>query len=654
MRSGFFNSEIIGYDVENMPIFDRAEEASFFAKYFSQFISNGVFPNPSTNMQVLATQGMTVKVDIGVCYINGYMGWVEPFEMLEIEESDTRARIDRIVARLDFTDRSIKLAIKKGIVTGTPVAPTLQRDYDIYEIGLADIKVNANVVEIKQENITDLRLNTQLCGVVTNHLQHIDTTTLFNQYQDWLNRVTGEAEEGLEEWKNKFETTLQEQKQNFETSLEEERQKFETILNNLKSLYTEDFNTWFNNLKVVLSENVAGNLQLEIENLQEDIDTKYTNINERINILESKSASHIYGVKRNINTSGSAWERIGDSVGLVANATHDGTEVQNDFDNIYPWSDIISYNYDTESQRITAFLGEPTFKFDGTNGEVMTRFPEFWYKREQKIEEDGNTYEYVYIADGKVDGFIKSEQFSLGRYPTFVDTDKQKVCSKSGVKGSTNVNVNILRNYSKALGDGFCLMDWHYFLIQLLFLVEYANYNSQHILGQGTSFSTKEIVTNGECNSLGMKSGCLIDDEYHSIIYRGIENVFGNLAQVLDGIMGRKIRYNSQEYGLDYTEGTYNELSYEVTGVRGFIKDLGYDENNPIIQMPKTVSREANSSNYITDSWSSYDSEVEEDIMIICVGIYYPGGSILTNGLWSYSFICSTKTGVGSRFLLNK
>ena len=151
MRSGFFNSEIIEYDAENMPVFDRAEEASFFAKYFSQFISNGVFPNPSTNMQVLAKEGMNIKVDIGVCYINGYMGWVEPAETFEIEESDLQARIDRIVARLDFTDRSIKLVVKKGTARGNPVAPTLQRDYDIYEIGLADIRVNANVIEITQD-----------------------------------------------------------------------------------------------------------------------------------------------------------------------------------------------------------------------------------------------------------------------------------------------------------------------------------------------------------------------------------------------------------------------------------------------------------------------------------------------------------------------
>lgn len=227
MRSGFFNSEIIGYDAENMPVFDRAEDAEFFANYFRQFISNGVFPNPSTNMQVLATEGMNVKIDVGVCYINGYMGWVEPAEIFEIEESDLQARIDRVVARLDFADRRIKLAIKKGTAQGNPVAPELQRDYDIYEIGLADIRVNANVIEITQENITDLRLNTEICGVVAVPLQHVDTTTIFNQYMDWLKRVTGEAEANLE---------------------------------NMQIAFENSFNTWFQTVQNVLDGDVAGNL----------------------------------------------------------------------------------------------------------------------------------------------------------------------------------------------------------------------------------------------------------------------------------------------------------------------------------------------------------------------------------------------------------
>lgn len=227
MRSGFFNSEITGYDAENMPIFDRAEEASFFAKYFSQFISNGVFPDPSTNMQVLADTGMNIKVSIGTCFINGYMGWVENAETFTIEESDTQARIDRIVARLDFDNREIQCHVKKGTAAGNPVAPELQRDYDMYEIGLADVRVNANVIEIKQENITDLRLNTDLCGIVVVPLQHVDTTTLFNQYQDWLKNATEQGEQDLQ--------LTQEQLQ-------------------------EEFDTWFATVKDTLSGDTAGKL----------------------------------------------------------------------------------------------------------------------------------------------------------------------------------------------------------------------------------------------------------------------------------------------------------------------------------------------------------------------------------------------------------
>lgn len=227
MRSGFFNSEIIGYDAENMPIFDRAEEASFFAKYFSQFISNGVFPNPSTNMQVLADTGMQVKVSIGTCFINGYMGWVENAETFTIEESDTQARIDRLVARLDFDNRKIQCYVKKGTAAGNPVAPVLQRDYDMYEIGLADIRVNANAIEIKQKNITDLRLNTDLCGIVAVPLQHVDTTTLFNQYQDWLKNATEQGEEDLQLTQEQLET---------------------------------EFNAWFETVQDTLSGDTAGNL----------------------------------------------------------------------------------------------------------------------------------------------------------------------------------------------------------------------------------------------------------------------------------------------------------------------------------------------------------------------------------------------------------
>jgi len=114
----------------------------------------------------------------------------------------------------------------------------------------------------------------------------------------------------------------------------------------------------------------------------------------------------VYGIKRSLTTSSSAWERIRDSVGLVANAQVGTTAVQNDFDNIYPWSDIISYNYDITAKSITAYYGEPTFKFDGSNGEVLTKIPEFYWRRYRDDD-----YEYILISKYKLTGFVKSEEF---------------------------------------------------------------------------------------------------------------------------------------------------------------------------------------------------------------------------------------------------
>ena len=77
MRSGFFNSNIEGYDDYGNPIYDRAEEASFFADYFADFIGTGVYPNPSTGMQVVANGGLNLLVRVGSCFIKGYRGVVE-------------------------------------------------------------------------------------------------------------------------------------------------------------------------------------------------------------------------------------------------------------------------------------------------------------------------------------------------------------------------------------------------------------------------------------------------------------------------------------------------------------------------------------------------------------------------------------------------
>ena len=198
----------------------------------------------------------------------------------------------------------------------------------------------------------------------------------------------------------------------------------------------------------------------------------------KVNIMVENTT--IYGIKRSLTTTSSAWERTDNAVGLVANATHDGSEVENDFDNIYPWSDIYTYNYDRATGLETAKIGDANFKFDGSNGEVLTKIPEFYYRRWRDEE-----YEYMQISKYPIEGFIKSKEFSVGRYDSYYDGSK--IHSYSGYCPEVNRNITSFRTLSKAVGTNFGQLDWRYFLIQMLYLVEYADYNSQRKLGNGNT-----------------------------------------------------------------------------------------------------------------------------------------------------------------------
>ncbi len=349
----------------------------------------------------------------------------------------------------------------------------------------------------------------------------------------------------------------------------------------------------------------------------------------------------IYGIKRNISAETTEWERIEDSVGLTANATHDGSEVQNNFDNIYPWSDIITYNYDDVEKKETAKYGDDNFAFDGSNGQVLTRIPEFYYKREQV---DG--VEYQYISKYPQEGFSKSETFSIGRYT--MSGNATKVYSKSGVKPLTNVTITNFRNYARNLGDDFGQLDWRYFLIQMLYLVEYANYDSQDMLGQG-NVNSSGTVTSGECNVLGMKSGTLVNDGKHSVIYRGIEDIFGNVFQFVDGINVKDnqayINYNPSTFAVDTFDGDYRSIGYINSKSIGYASQLGYDSNHYLIAFP-VVSIEAKEKVISDYYWQNVGSRVA-----FVGGHWYESAH---SGLWYWYFDSSSidsSSGGGARIL---
>lgn len=211
--------------------------------------------------------------------------------------------------------------------------------------------------------------------------------------------------------------------------------------------------------------------------------------------------SYLYGVTvkqygvRWKGTSSTVCERLGDAVGLTAKAHKGSTEsVDNDFDNIYPWSDIKTCNIDVDGN-VLAYLGEPSFARDGTNGDVMVEIPKFYYKRVKTgiVEEiwicgtklPGYELHPLFIDNGKEVSKVFHSVYNASSYTDEADS-KVKLQSITGVQPRTRTTRANFRTYARNKGDIWGIEDISCVnALQLLYLVEYANTHSQSVLGSG-------------------------------------------------------------------------------------------------------------------------------------------------------------------------
>ena len=243
---------------------DRRYKAEDWANYFSSFISNGVMPLPSSGLQVVSGENMTVQLREGKAWINGYFYNNTDYLNLTLDFADgVLNRIDRIVIRWDLTARSILAKVKKGVPSAQPVAPTLQRDADVFEIAVADVLINKGATAITQGNITDQRLNGKLCGVSAGIIQQIDTTEFNAQLQAWF-------KEYMDLSKKEFDSLVA-YFNSLKIQSDVEYRAFVEYLNAYKAQSKEEFDTWFESIKNILDENAAGNLLNLITALQDRV-----------------------------------------------------------------------------------------------------------------------------------------------------------------------------------------------------------------------------------------------------------------------------------------------------------------------------------------------------------------------------------------------
>ncbi len=192
---------------------DRVYDASDVADFLSKFFTNGIFNN---SLKVSANDNMTVSVAAGTANINGYSYENTESLTLDIDEADKELnRIDSVILRLNLSDRNITAMILEGQTATTPGQPILTRSGNIYDLRLANITVSTGTTRITTDKITDTRF-TDECGNVVQAVQSLSTEDIFKQYNIW-------------------------------------------------------FTTWFDNVKGQLSTDVAGNLQNQIDEINDKL-----------------------------------------------------------------------------------------------------------------------------------------------------------------------------------------------------------------------------------------------------------------------------------------------------------------------------------------------------------------------------------------------
>lgn len=225
-----FDSQVT-YEPDGTPVFDRAISSAPLRQLIKKMLSNGILPNPSTNLQVQPGTGMNVIVNPGFAVIEGGLKYEETQRTLAVQASDTTYdRIDTVVLRWNdnANARSCDLYVIQGIPASKPVRPALNRESSVYEIGLADLFIAANSSAISSARITDTRYESARCGIISSIVK-FDSDTIYEQIQ--------------------------------------------ADLAGFKADEQAQFIAWFETIRDQLSEDAAGNLQLQIDAMK-TADTK--------------------------------------------------------------------------------------------------------------------------------------------------------------------------------------------------------------------------------------------------------------------------------------------------------------------------------------------------------------------------------------------
>ena len=341
---------------------------------------------------------------------------------------------------------------------------------------------------------------------------------------------------------------------------------------------------------------------------------------------------HIYGVEWD-KTSRTTFVRTDASANFPEPSPAIGTGTgSSPFDNIYPWSGM---------ERVTI------------DGNEMVKIPKFWVK----VTNTSNSFK-VQIADAAVDGFEVSPMHSnrsdsrgerdfayVSRY-----TVNSSYKSVSGANSVVNMTRATARSAIAALGTNYWQYDYLTLLtIYYLYLVEFANWDSQSIIGRGYVDGNSSQTTTGRTDSMTYHTGTSGSSRSANapVQYRWIENLWENVRQWVDGIT-----FNSADVWIQKNPSAFADAAsgIKLTAARyttdgEYITNYASDNNHSEYIVPSAGG--GSESTYIPDKeWYS------TGICVLVVGGNWSGGSaaglFYFNGGYSASISGSS---IGARII---
>lgn len=240
---------------------DRVYDSTSFEYWIKKFFTTGVFTG---DLQVKEKEGMTVIIAPG--YIN-IGGKVKPYEqdqdiLLETAHA-TYDRIDTIVIERNDSVRDFLVKVITGGYSSNPQPPVPIRESGIDQRVLAQIRVNHGAVRITQADITDTRADPELCGIVAGTVKEMD----FSQFQAQFDRYFQNYKDEVAERYKEFTAEIKRLEDAGQASYNNLVELFESFTAD----YRELFLIWFNDTKGQLSEDPAGKLQNEVNDIVDGV-----------------------------------------------------------------------------------------------------------------------------------------------------------------------------------------------------------------------------------------------------------------------------------------------------------------------------------------------------------------------------------------------